>query len=148
MAITTIAGLVTGVRVDTQVSTTITGNTASTSTQSVRVDFRVDNHPAFMKSKVNLANGDLITAGGIQRSGEFEVFAFHNHTTKTLYWIQGYPIWLIALIFVFGFITLGVFVGIFILGYGVYMLISEMNKKRLAGEALSLVKNSPVPVVK
>lgn len=146
--VTTLSGKVSGLRVDSDinVSTTVTNNNVSTSTAVTKtIVFRIDNRPAFMKTTVNLSDGDMVTAAGVG-AVELDVLAINNHTTKTMYWIPE-PNQVPAIIcFVLGVLTLGLFmVGLILIGMGVYYYNDAATKKKLIGEARALVNAAKAP---
>lgn len=159
--VTTISGTVSGVRLDSTVAvnTSVTVNqggdytpaSTSTSTSTVKTDtmnFRVDNRPCYMPVAINITNGDVVTAAGIQK-GEFDVLAINNHTTKTMYWVPmpskvpeiGYivtgVIWL--MFHVTGWLCIG----------GAILFIMKKNKRiKLIRDAQAMVEKAQAPVVK
>lgn len=150
MALTTIAGPVTGLRVDTTTTTQTTftpqtGGSSVTSTQSSQMNFRVGNRPVYMKRTCNLNNGDIITAAGYDKSGELEVIAYKNHTTQMMYWVPAMPLWIFVIALLIGLMTLGVLVGYLIVAVAGYHLVVESAKKMKLKEAFALIKAAPVP---
>jgi len=150
MSLTKISGVVSGLQVNSNiaVNTTVTNNTdmaPGTTTTSVTstttLSFRIDNRPANMKVRINLSNGDNVTAAVIQK-GEMEVIALNNHTTKTMYWIPepGMAVFVgSGITFLIGFVTRAEFYGIlFLLGSGFY-LFKNLKTKKMITEAKAMV---------
>jgi hypothetical protein len=148
--LTTLSGAVSGLRVDQSVTvnTTVTENTgASTSTTTkTMVNFRIDNRPAYMNVSVNLSNGDIITAAGIQR-GEFETIAFHNHTTKTIYSLpEPHVVIITILAFIVVILTVWIpFLGLVTLGVGIYYVLDAIKKKKQINDAWKIVEKAAMP---
>jgi hypothetical protein len=148
--LTTLSGAVSGLRVDQNVTvnTTVTENTgASTSTTTkTTVNFRIDNRPAYMNVSVNLSNGDIITAAGIQR-GEFETIAFHNHTTKTIYSLpEPHVVIITILAFIVIICTVWIpFLGLVTLGVGIYYVLDAVKKKKQINDAWKMVEKAAMP---
>ncbi len=150
--LTTLSGVVSGLRVDTNITVNTTyspnSNTASsTTTKTTTFNFRIDNRPAYMTVAVNLTNGDVITAAGIQR-GEFEVIVFNNHTTKTIYSLPTQnPLWgLIGVVFGWMFSDLPYFIGWGIFASGAYYFWKTSTKKNKVKAAMKLVEKATPPL--
>lgn len=156
--LTTITGVVSGVRVDSSVTVNTSTNVTihdgsmpsqtSSSSQAVKNEttiFRVDNKPSYMSVAINITNGDIVTAAGVDK-GEFETLAVHNHTTKTIYWVP-----IPSLVPEIAYIVVGVITLAFhkigwlvIIGAILFM----MNKKRqinLIKDAKLMVQKAPAP---
>lgn len=148
--LTTIAGVVSGVRVDSSVTVNTsvsvspgTYSNPSSTTQTVKKDttnFRVDNRPVYMPVAVNLTNGDVVTAAGLQK-GEFEAIAVHNHTTKTMYWMPE-PSTVPEIIYiVIGFFTIGLFgIGWLLIGGGIVFMVNKQKRIKLIKDARALAQ--------
>jgi hypothetical protein len=80
MGMTTIYGTVSGLRERTDVL----GNRNEVRTQR-SVHLRIGNRAAFIKSSPNLADGDIVTAAGLD-GAEFHIIAIRNESTGVLYW--------------------------------------------------------------
>jgi hypothetical protein len=149
--LTTLSGVVSGLRVDSNVTvnTTVSAETGATSTSTSKtttVNFRIDNRPAYMNVPVNLNNGDIVTAAGIQR-GEFETIAIHNHTTKTLYSLPKPPFVVISIV-AFMVVILTVWIpvwGLISLAIGIYYVVDAYLKKQRINEAWKIVEKAPMP---
>lgn len=154
--LTTIAGLVSGVRMDTNISvsttTTINNNaemgpssTTSNTVVTKNMAFRIDNRPANINCAINLTNGDLVTAAGFM-DGEFEVLALHNHTTRTIYTVPG-PNTVAPIIYVIiGVFTTGLYgIGWLLIGGGIWFFVDATKKKGQLNQAYAIVKTAPVP---
>lgn len=159
--ITTLSGVVSGVRLDTSVSVdttvSVTGGgeytpaTTSTSSQTVKsekMNFRIDNRPVHMPVAINIANGDVVTAAGIQK-GEFEAIAVNNHTTRTMYWVpEPSRVAEIAHI-VTGVIWLMFHItGWLVIGGAVLFLMNKNAKIGMIRQARATVEKAQAPVVK
>lgn len=151
--LTTIAGRVSGVEVSTTTttSTTVSPNSSVPSTSAFThsmVYFRVDNRPVHMTVRVNVRNGDVITAAGHQK-GEFEIIAFHNHTTKTIYSLpEPKTMGMIVGCLVCGVMTIS------FMGFGLLLIILAIQnfyvsqkKTKLIKNALAMVEKAPAPVI-
>lgn len=159
--IVSVAGVVSGARVDTSISvhntTTVTNHdtssyapSATTSSETIvnkNMCFRIDNRPANMKVAVNLTNGDLVTAAGLQK-GELEVLAINNHTTRTMYWVPkphilGHVVNVVTGVgaYAFGFHL----ISYALLGLGLWFLIPALNRRRQIAIACAIVTKAPAP---
>lgn len=159
--IISVAGKVSGVRLDTSVSvsnTTTVNNygdsgysapSTTTSSQTVvnkNMTFRINNTAANMPVAVNLTDGDLVTAAGFQK-GELKVIALHNHTTRLLYTVPKANNTVGAIIdIVIGVFTINFYgLGYFLIGLGIWLLVSATKKNMQIAEASRLVEKAPVP---
>ncbi len=143
-----VSGKVTAAQTDTAVytSTSIDGHTnaASTTTSVTNTTmFRIDNQPARMMIKFNIAVGDQVTAAG-HRTGELEVWAIKNHTTKTMYWIKepSAIFYVLAVVgVVIGLIMLSIFpIGHISLAYSAYEIWKTTNRKNTIQAAKRMVE--------
>lgn len=150
--LTTITGTVSGVRVDSSVTvnTSVSVNqdgyassSSSTSTETVKkeiTNFRVDNRTAYMSVAINLTNGDVVTASGLQK-GEFEAIAVNNHTTKTMYWMPEPSIVPEIIYIVIGVFTIGLYgIGWLLIGGGIWYLINKKKRIKLIKDARAVVE--------
>lgn len=157
--ITTLSGVVSGVRLDTRiaVNTTVTvpqggaSGAATTSSETVKTElmnFRIDNRPVYMPVAINIANGDVVTAAGIQK-GEFEAIAVHNHTTRTMYWVPE-PSTVPEIIYmVVGVIVLMFHIaGWLVIGGAVLFLMNKNAKIGRIRQAIAIANKTPAPVAK
>lgn len=149
--LTTLAGTVSGLSVDQSVTVNTSvsqnsGTTNTTTTQKTTVNFRIDNRPAYMNVAVNLTNGDVITAAGIQK-GEFETIAFHNHTTNTIYSLPEPKPLIIGIVgfIVFILVSWIPFVNIITFGMAIYYFLDATKKKKQINEAWDTVKKASKP---
>ncbi len=158
--ITTLSGVVSGVRLDSSitVNTTVsvpqgpaTYGSTTTSSETVKTEkmnFRIDNRPVHMPVAINIANGDVVTAAGIMK-GEFEAIAVNNHTTRTMYWVP-VPSTVPEIIYiVVGVIWLMFHKSGWILIIGAILFM--MNKKKEIGmirQARAMVEKATAPVAK
>lgn len=156
----TVAGKVSGARVDTSISvnnTTTVNNydsssyaapTATTTSQTVvnkTMTFRIDNRPANLSVAVNLTDGDLVTAAGLQK-GELEVLALHNHTTRMLYTVPGANTSAPIIYIVVGVLTTGFWgIGFLLIGGGIWFLLNATKRNKQIAEGSALVHKAPVP---
>lgn len=157
----TIAGTVSGVRVDSSItvntSTNVTvhdgsmPNQASTSSQTVKKEttiFRVDNKPAYMNVAINITNGDIVTAAGVDK-GEFEVVAVNNHTTRTMYWAPKPSIVPEIIYMVVGVFTLGFYyIGWFLIGGAVLFMMGKKKEIKMIEDACGMVQKNQPPAGK
>ncbi len=156
---TVLSGVVSGVRLDTSISVNTTvsvpqgpaSGPATASSSTVKTDlmnFRIDNRPVYMPVAINIANGDVVTAAGIQK-GEFEAIAVHNHTTRTMYWVPE-PSTVPEIIY----IVVGVIVLMFhitgwlVIGGAVLFMMNKNAKIGRIRQAIAIANKTPAPVVK
>lgn len=154
-----VAGKVSGARVDTSISvnnTTTVNNydsgyaapTTTTSSQTVvnkTMMFRIDNRPANLSTAVNLTDGDLVTAAGLQK-GELEVLALHNHTTRMLYSVPGANTVAPIIYIIVGVLTIGLFgIGYLLIGGGIWFLMNAKKRNKQIADASALVHKAPAP---
>lgn len=159
--LTTISGAVSGVRLDSSVAvnTTVTVNqgteytpaTSSASTSTVKTEqmnFRIDNRPVYMPVAINITNGDVVTAVGIQK-GEFDAIAVNNHTTKTMYWVPE-P----SMVAEIGYIVTGVIwimfhiSGWLVIGGAVLFMMNKQKKIALIRDARAMAQKAQAPAAK
>jgi hypothetical protein len=155
-SMTVLSGAVSAVRVNssTTVNTTVNNTTneynttSSASTQVVtneKMNFRIDNRAAFMDVRINLTDGDKVTAACVQK-GEFEVIAIKNHTTKMIYYIPKPAIYPEIIYIILGVFTTGFYgIGFVLIGGGIWFLINKQKKIKLIREGVSLVEKAPTP---
>ncbi|MCA9402957.1 MAG: hypothetical protein KC897_04185 [Candidatus Omnitrophica bacterium] len=128
------------------VNTTVTTDNAPASatssvTTTTTTAFRIDNKPAFMSMRVNLTNGDSVTAAGRQ-NGEFHILALNNRTTNTIYSLPqpGSGMFVLAVLAVIsGVYTLKVLLGFILIPLGVYAFQKLSKAKKAIEEAKKMV---------
>lgn len=155
----TIAGVVSGVRVDSSITVntsvsvnqgTSYANSSSSSTETVKKEttiFRVDNKPARFPMAINITNGDIATAAGLQK-GEFEVVAIKNHTTNTMYWVRKPSIVPEIVSMVIGWCFHGYHgLGWILVIGGACFLVSKSRRINLVKNACDIVRKAQPPSV-
>jgi hypothetical protein len=157
--ITTISGTVSGVRLDSSitVNTTVSvpqgavpGTTTSSSetVKTEKMNFRVDNRPVYMPVAINIANGDVVTAAGIQR-GEFEAIALTNHTTKTMYWVPKPSTVPDIIYIVVGVLTLMFHkIGWLLIGGAIFFMMGKKNRIKIINEACAMTQQCQASISK
>ena len=117
MPLTTIAGVVSGIR--HSVSDAKFGEIAGTHQLVV---FRLDNQSAQIRNKLlpDLQEGDRLTLAGREEKGSFNVFAFRNEATGTIWSIPATPLLLFGwFLIVVGLLLTIVLIGLLFIPIGI-----------------------------
>jgi hypothetical protein len=145
--ITTLAGPVGSIQLGQNITVTTNGSQTTATAVQNTMGFRIANRPVSIKIAVNLTDGDMVTAAGIQR-GEFEILALNNHTTQTIYSVPKSGGGCAAVfLFVLGIPMLAFFLlGVIPMIVGVLAWLHAQKEQKQLEEALARVKSAPAPV--
>ena len=135
MSLTTLSGVVTGIRHSTETVGHVGKNGGHIHTGQV-LAFRVDDHPAQLKLKdmPDIREGERVTLAGRQKNGTFQALALRNDQTRAVYATPAAAGYVMGgLMVALGVPLLFVLVGVLFIGFGGYTLYQAHNYSKAAG---------------
>lgn len=134
MSLSTLSGVVTGLRHSTETVGQIGRNSGSVSTGQV-LAFRIDERSAQIKLKdmPDIRDGERVTLAGRLKNGTFHALALRNDQTGAVYSTSPTPGYVIGgLLVLVGIPLLALLVGVLFIGFGGFTLYQAYNYAQAA----------------
>ncbi|MBL8264910.1 hypothetical protein [Steroidobacter sp.] len=134
MGLTTLSGVVSGIRHSTETRGTVGRNGGSVKTGQV-IAFRVDGRSAQIKlpDVPDVRDGDEVTLAGSEKNGVFKALALRNDKTRAVYSIPTVVGYLMgATLIALGAMTLFILIGVIFIAGGLWTIYEARNYTRAA----------------
>jgi hypothetical protein len=135
MSLTTLSGVVTGIRHSTETRGHVGRNGGNIQTGQV-LAFRIGDQSAQIKLKdvPDIRDGERVTLAGRHRNGSFQALALRNDQTRAVYGTPAMPGYILGgLMVLLGVPLLFIVVGVLFLGAGGYTLYQAYGYDKAAG---------------